>query len=127
MEKSGLTSEAIDLVERAFERKGGYRSALSEGKNGINGGMRLVFDAMTESLKLKRKEDYIRMVFKITMDALDWDSKVRLMKVFMKRIGAELPADLRDLPPDRLESHWEEILRVSVESLSKVKNLLRRL
>jgi hypothetical protein len=95
--------------------------------HGIHGGMRLVFDAMTESLKLKREEDYINMVFKITMDALDWDSKVRLMKVFMKRIGAELPDDLRDLPPDRLESHWEKIIRVFVESISKVKNLLRRL
>jgi hypothetical protein len=49
------------------------------------------------------------------------------MKVFMKRIGAELPDDLRDLPPDRLESHWEKIIRVFVESISKVKNLLRRL
>jgi hypothetical protein len=127
MKKDAVSSEAFDLVENAFERKGGYKSALSEGMHAVNGGMRLVFDAMTESLKLKRKEDYINMVLKTTMDALDWDSKVRLMKVFMKRIGAELPADLRDLPPDRLEPHWEEIIRYFAESISKVKGLLRRL
>jgi len=127
MKKDAVSSEAIALVERAFAQKGGYKAALSEGEHGINGGMRLVFDAMTESLKLQRKEDYISMVFKVTMDALDWDKKVRLMKVFMERIGAELPADLLDLPPKRLEPHWEEIIRLFVESISKVKDLLKRL
>ena len=127
MKKDAVASEAIALVERAFAQKGGYKAALAEGEHGINGGMRLVFDAMTESLKLKGKEDCISMVFKVAMDALDWDKKVRLMKVFMERIGAELPADLRDLPPERLEPHWEEIIRLFVESISKVKDLLKRL
>lgn len=127
MKKDAVFSEALDLVEKAFSQKGGYKAALYEGAHGINGGMRQVFDAMTERLKLDRKGKYIEAVFKEAVDALDQDKEVRLMKVFMERIGAELPADLRDLQPERLVSHWDEIIRLFVESISKVRDLLKRL
>ena len=127
MKKEAVCAEALDLVERAFSRRGGYRAALSEGKHASNGGMRLVFDLMTEHLKLKRKEDYVRMVFKEAMDALDWDAKVRVMRFFMDCIGPRLPADLRNLPPEQLALHWEEVVGHFVESLSKLKGLLKRL
>lgn len=127
MKKDAVSSDAFDLVENAFSQKGGYKAALYEGVNGINGGMRLVFDAMTDRLKLDRNGKHINAVFKKTVDALDQDKEVRLMKVFMERIGPELPADLRDLPPERLVSHWDEIIRLFVESMSKVKDLLKRL
>jgi len=37
MKKDAVSAEALDLIERAFERKGGYKSALSEGVHGIHG------------------------------------------------------------------------------------------
>lgn len=125
--RSALSEEAIDLVEKAFERKGGYKGALSEGKFGTNGGMRLVFDAMTEHLKQEGKGKYITRVFKETIDSLDRDAQVRLMKVFMDGIGPDLPADLRHLPAEKLASHWETIIRHYVELKAKVLDLLKRL
>ena len=125
--RSVLSGEAIDLVEKAFERKGGYKGALSEGKFATNGGMRLVFDAMTEHLKQEGKGKYITRVFKETIDLLDEDAQIRLMKVFMTRIGPELPADLRDLPAEKLASHWETIILHYVELKAKVSDLLKRL
>jgi hypothetical protein len=127
LKRSALSEEAIDLVEKAFERKGGYKGALSEGKYGTNGGLRLVFDAMTESLKQEGKGKYIARVFKETSDPFDWDAKVRLMEIFMARIGPELPADLRALPPKKLASHWETIIGHYAESKAKVIDLLKRL
>jgi hypothetical protein len=125
--RSELSEEAIDLVEKAFERKGGYRGALSEGKFGTTGGMRLVFDTMTEHLIQEGKGKYITWVFKATIDPLDWDAKVSLMKVFMERIGPDLPAELRDLPAEKLAEHWEVILQRYAESREKLTDLFKRL
>ena len=125
--RSVLSGDAIEKVEKAFERKGGYNGALSEGKFGTNGGMRLVFDAMTEHLKQERKAKYITAVFKETIDSLDRDAQVRLMRVFMDRIGPVLPADLRDLPAEKLAPHWETIIRHYTKLKEKVSDLLKRL
>ncbi len=125
--RDALSANAIKLVEKAFKKKGGYKAALSEGKDGTNGGMRLVFDVMTEYLKQEEKGEYITMVFKVTIDPFDWDAKVRFMEAFMERIGPELPADLRDLPAKKLADNWETIIRHYVELKAKVSDLLKRL
>lgn len=124
---TALSAEAIDLVKNAFARQGGYNAALSEGKFAINGGMRIVFDAMTEYMKSESKEKFITKTFKESIDPLDWDAKVKLMEVFMKRIELELPADLRDLPAKQLASHWESIIQYYAESMYKVADLLKKI
>jgi hypothetical protein len=127
LDKATLMEAAIELVEETFSQKGGYNAALSEGKNAINGGMRLVFNAMTEYLKYKAREKYIMRVFKEIMDPMDWDAKARLMKSFMKRIGQELPAELRNQPARKLARNWELIVRYYAEEKSKITDLLKRL
>ncbi|MCK4855842.1 MAG: hypothetical protein KAT31_16295, partial [Bacteroidales bacterium] len=92
-----------------------------------NGGMRLVFDAMTAHLKQEGKGKYITMVFKNTIDPFDWDAKARFMEAFMVRIGPELPADLRDLPAKKLADNWETIIGHYAELKAKVSDLLKRL
>ena len=126
MERAAFSAEAIDLVKNAFAHKGGYEACLAEGKHGLNGGMRLVFDAMTEYLKQIEKEKYIARIFKETIDPSDWDSKVRLTEVLKKLIEPYLPADLKRLPTKQLALHWEEIIRCYVESMDKVSDLLKR-
>jgi hypothetical protein len=126
LDKNALSADAIDVVEEAFAQKGGYDAALSEGIHGINGGMRFVFDAMAEYLKKKHKKKYAYAVFKTALDSRDWDPKPRLMKAFMDRIGAQLPAELRNLSPEQLAHRWEEIISLYVESMDKFSDVLRR-
>jgi len=125
LKRSALSSEAIELVRAAFARKGGYNAALAEGKHGINGGMRLVFDAMTEHLKQEKKKKYSNMLFKVSIDPLDQDAKIKLMKVFMERIGPQLPVDMRGKSPEQLSFHWEEVIHTYSESLDRVSGLLK--
>ncbi|MBP1740141.1 MAG: Lon protease C-terminal proteolytic domain [Deltaproteobacteria bacterium] len=127
MQKSALSADAIDLVERAFQQKGGYKSALFEGTHGINGGMRLVFDAMTERLKQDGKEKHVNWVFKKAIEPLEWNAKARLMKMTLEKIGLGAPADLQALPPEQLASHCDEVIGIFAKSLSEVKELIRRL
>lgn len=127
MDKSALTAEAIDLVKKAFSKKGDYNAALSEGKYATNGGMRMVFDAMTDYLKINGREKYITRIFKDTIDPLNWNAKVKLMEAFMKRIKHELPDDLKDLSTKQLAHHWESIIQYYSESMSNVSDLLKTL
>ncbi len=127
LKRSALASEAIELVRAAFARKGGYNAALAEGKHGINGGMRLVFDSMTEHLKHEKMKNHTGMVLKVSIDPLDQDAKIRLMKVFMERIGPQLPVDLRGKSPEQLSFHWEEVILYYMESLDRVSELLKTL
>jgi hypothetical protein len=122
-----LLSGAIDVVERAFSRQGGYNAAVAEGIHAINGGMRLVFDTITEYLKQDAKDKWIKKVFKEVVDPLEWDAKIGLMEAFLDLIGHELPAGLRDLPPKKLTRHLESILRAHADSTSDVAELLKRL
>jgi hypothetical protein len=126
-DKNALSAEAIDLVTKAFSRKGEYNAALSEGKYATNGGLRMVFDAMTDYMKIAGWEKYITRIFKNTIDSLNWDDKVCLMEVFMKRIKSELPEDLKDLPAEKLALHWESIIKYYAESKSNVADLLKKL
>ena len=127
IKKAAFSADAIDLVKNAFKSKGDYKAALSEGKHGTNGGMRLVFDTMTEYLKQIERGKYISMVFKEAIDSSDWDSKVRLTEVLKKLLEPHLPGELRELPAKQLTHHVEEIARCYVASMDKVSDLLKRL
>jgi hypothetical protein len=127
LDKSALSTEALELVEKAFRKDGGYKGALSEALQGIHGGMRKVFDIMTEYWKQDAKQKHIGMVFKKAIDPKNWDEKVRLMEVFMDRLHPDLPIDLKGMPPRLLASHWEEVISHYSESIAKLKDFMRTL
>ena len=122
-----ITSDAIDQVKEAFERMGGYNAALSEGMNGINGGMRIVFDTITDYLKQKAIDKHMNRIFIESIDPLSADDRVKLTEIILKRIGPSIPQALRDIPADKLESQLETVLRYYVDSLDKVINMMRTL
>jgi hypothetical protein len=127
MTKDATTQNAIRLVEDAFKGKGGSKTALSEGIHGTNGGMRLVFDIMTEYLKQNARENYINMVFKEAIDSTDWDSKIKLAELLRKLVGPNLPAELRELPAEKLAINLEEVVLCYSQSMDKVSTLLKKL
>lgn len=125
VKEESFAPEALDLLNRTFATKGGISAAYAEGLNATQGGMKYILDLMTERLKLEEKEKYIRMVFKGIMDPLDFERKVSLMEAFMKKLGNDLPDEIRKKPPEQYATDHEEIIRAYSESLEKVINLLK--
>jgi hypothetical protein len=125
--KDAISADAIGLVEEAFKSKGGYDAALAEGKYGTNGGMRFVFDIMTEFLKQREKKKHINMVFKEAIDSSDWELKIKLAGIFKNLVGRNLPAELKELPTEQLARNLEEVVAFYSESMDKVSTLLKRL
>ena len=122
-----VASEAISIIERAFRDKGGIAGAKAEAMYGINGGMRFVFDMMTEQHKTEQQAKHVSRVLKAAMDPLDWDIRVQFMAAFLERLSPHLPPDIRAQPPARFARHYEPILQAYVRSLDRVRQILHNL
>jgi len=118
--------EAFALLERAFTNKGGIKAALAEAKHATkNGGLRFVFDQMTNQFKREEQGKHVNSVLKSVMDPLDWEGKVALTGEIIKRLEHNLPSKITSQPPERWAGHYEIIVRAYVESMDQVKSLFR--
>lgn len=122
-----IAAEAFSLLQRAFETQGGADAAWAEAQFGTSGGMRLVLDTLTEQYKTDRQSQHVERVLKEILDPLDWDARTAFMQALLERLGPHLPPDLRRQPPERFARHYPIILKTYVQSLDRVKQLLRNL
>ena len=120
-------AEALELLEKAFSKNGGFNAALSESKMPVSGGLRFILDKMTEQLKMEQQEKHVNHVLKSVLDPLDWGSKVRLMEALLKRLQCHLPADIVSQPPDRFAVQYEGIVKAYVRSADQMKSVFRSL
>jgi hypothetical protein len=122
-----LAPDALDLLERAFADHGGITAAYEESKSAARGGLRYIFDRMTDRLKMEERQKYVRMVFKTMVDPLDFEMKVALMKAFFSRLGSSLPEDIRSHPPEQYATDYELVVRAYADSLEKMIDTLKML
>jgi len=118
-------SESIDRVENSFRHVGGYTAALAEAKTGAKGGLRYVFDVMTENEKSVKIGKYVTMILKEAIDSLDWEAKVKLSAHIKNRYGRYLSDLLRIMEPEQLAHHLEESIRLLAEGGKGLDRWLR--
>jgi hypothetical protein len=119
--------EAQTLLERAFARKGGTAAALAEAQSGIEGGLRFVLDQMTEQFKRDCQEKHVLHVITTALNPLDWPAKVNFIKHLFHRCSGLLPTELISQPPERFARDCERIVRLYVNALDEMKQVLRAL
>lgn len=127
LEATKARDEAIALLKRSFRRKGDDSVAFVRAKDGTEGGMRSVLDAMTEQLKAERQGAYVQRILKEAIDALDWDDRVAFMRGAMERLGPLLPPELKNEPVERFAPNGEVIAQTYVQALDRMGQLLRTL
>ena len=120
-------AEGFALLERAFSRKGGFQAALSEARHPTRGGLRFVIDLITEQFKGEEHEKHVNRVLKTTLDPLDWEGRVELMRTLLERLAPNLPVDIASHPPEMFTGNYETVVRAYVESFDQMKSLLRSL
>jgi hypothetical protein len=118
-------TEVIGLLERAFKGQGGDQAAFMKARDGIQGGVRSVLDALTEQYKVEKQTAYVKRVFKDAVNAMDWNERVRFVRGAMKRLAQFLPSELRDESPERFARQYEPIVLAYVKSLDHVNQLFR--
>ena len=124
--RDAAAAEAIDRIEDSFRNAGGYEAALAEAKFGTKGGLRYVFDVMTDQEKSVRKRKYKDMVLKEAIDPLDWETKVKLSAHIQKQYGRYLPDTFRTMEPEQLAHHLEEVILLLAEGERDMDRWLRK-
>jgi hypothetical protein len=118
-------SEGFEILEKAFAKEGGFPAALAEARNATKGGMRYVLDIFTDQYLREEKEKYVSRIFKLAMDPLDWDRKVRLMASVIDRLKTILPSEITDQPAKRFAAHYEPIVRALIQSRDQLASVFR--
>lgn len=122
-----LAPDALDLLERTFADLGGAKAAVEESKTATKGGLRFIFDKMTDHLKMEERQKYVRMVFKSMVDPLDYQTKAALIRAFFLRLGSSLPEDIRSRPPEQYATDYELVVKAYTDSLGKMIDTLKTL
>ena len=118
-------AHALGLLESGYARWGGKKAAQAEATTGVHGGLRHIFDLMTEQHKRQRKEEYIQYVLKTTVDDLSHEEKREFMAAFIERCAAILPPEILAAPVARFVNGTEELVRAYVTSLDRVQQMMR--
>ncbi len=120
-------AEALEILERAFANKGGFNAALAEARQATNGGMRYVLDVFTEQYKREQKEKYVSRIFKLAMDPLDWEGKVKFMESVISRLKHILPLEITNQPAERFAIHFEPIVRALNQARDELASVFKKL
>ena len=120
-----VADEAHDLLVQSFRDHGGPSAAQAEGRDGVRGGMRFVLDIMTEQYKTRRRARHVGRILKEGLDPLDWAVKVEFMRALLDRMGPEIQEVVRAQSPEQFVRHYQDIVRTYVQSLDRVRDLLR--
>lgn len=127
VDMKAAAAEGFALLEKAFAKKGGLKGALAEARNATNGGLRFIFDLMTEQFKHEQLENYVSLVLKSELDPLDWDGKVDLIRAFLNCLKNHLPTEITSQPPERYAGHYDIIVQAYVKSMDQVRSIIRSL
>ncbi len=118
-------AEGLEVLERAFSNQGGFQAAEAEARHGTNGGMRHVLDVFTDHYKREQREKHIGRAFKLALDPLDWERKVRFMESVITRLKSILPPEITEQPPERFAVHHEPIVRAVVRNRDELLSIFR--
>ncbi|MBC2714912.1 MAG: hypothetical protein HF978_06345 [Desulfobacteraceae bacterium] len=120
-------SEASKLLEQTFIKRGGDEAALAEARYANNGGMRFIFDEMTEQFKREQKRMHVNYVLRFAIDSSDWQAKENLLKALLKHLNPHLPMEITSQPAERYAEHYKEIVEAYIVSIEQVKSIFRSL
>ncbi len=110
-----------EVLESAFAREGGLKAALAEARDAPRGGLRYVFDLITEKLKREEQEKQLRLLFKTVLDPLDRQKRLVVTKALIEHLRDHLPPEIVSQPPEKFVESCEILARNLLESMEKLK------
>ena len=121
-----LEASALQLLQRAFANNGGENAARTEAFHGNAGGLRFIFDQITEQFKFEQKTGYINSILVRAVDQESIAERIEFTTALLKYIEPWLPAEYKNRPPSTLIDRYQEIIKCYVSSLDKLQQTFRR-
>ncbi|MGA2500594.1 MAG: hypothetical protein ABSH20_22875 [Tepidisphaeraceae bacterium] len=109
--------QALALLEQGYEGRPGkrYEAALLDA---AQGGMPMVLLQLTQIIKNRQRQEYVRWVFARLLDPIDWDLRCAVARILMSAwVGlVPPPALVGGLTPEEMADQIPELLEVALES-----------
>jgi len=127
IDKDHLGAEALYVLSETFRGEQGYKEALANAIDGRHGGLRYIFNEITDYLKEKAKKKHVLKTFKENIDPNDFPIRVNLIKEILHRSKDQLPQEIYSQPPEKYAENPEEIIQAFIKSKTVLETVLRRL
>ena len=100
--------------------------AYSDGKTGVNGGMRAILDTIMDHMKGEAVERHIRDVIDRYIAPSDFNEQVSIVRELISRMEY-VPPYIDPSYPERYARNYEELIRGLVENMRRTSAIFRRL
>lgn len=120
------SSQAANIIDRAFTNIGGSSGAYEIASRGIRGGLRAVIDVLYQAIKKEEEEAYIEYVLRTEVDSLSFDDRTALMSAYLNRFRHNFPNSVRVPTAFELAGNYESILRMHMEVINSIRMRIRQ-
>lgn len=120
------SSQAAEIIERAFANIGGMSGAYEMASRGVRGGLRQVIEVLSSAIKKEEEESYVAYVLRTEVDQLSFDDRVALMQAYLNRFRHNFPNSVRVPTAFELASNYESIIRMHVEVINSLRMRIRQ-
>ena len=119
-------TEAIHIFKSAYPGKNNFNEAIVNAKNGFNGGMNTIFNAITDYLKKEAVEKHTLKTITTAIDPLDMEIKKAIVSQILLKGEDYLPQEILSQPPERYIDEYIELIMTYIQSQTKLTEILRR-
>ena len=120
-----ISIEANKIFEETFPQKVLQKEAISIAINGNKGGLRYIFDQITEYLKRELKTKHISGIINDAVNPLDFEQILKLISEIMKREDGRLDEEIKDLNPQQFAEYYKEIIIEYANSKQSLNRIFR--
>ena len=115
------------IIENLYRRRNQTLvNAVSDAKDGRNGGMGQMLDAIRDALKNEAQENYIAEVIDRHIQMDSYSEKLGLAKDMLAELGPLLPERVRKRTPEELAGDYRELVRTLIDALREAAAAFRR-
>ncbi|MGA2497748.1 MAG: hypothetical protein ABSH20_08405 [Tepidisphaeraceae bacterium] len=120
-------ARAKTLLDGIYQQHGGtIGTAFQDAKDGRNGGLRGILDAMAETLKMEAMQQYMREVLDRHAEPDNWAQKVELVRQLLKLCGAQIDPTIQANEPERYAHDYARLIATYIELMRKAASTFRR-
>jgi len=126
LSRTDAAGRAKEILKQELRRQGGDEvSAFHDCKDGINGGLRQICDALCDHMKAEAIENYSRDVFDRYLPPDNYALRTQMVAQFVRHCSVALPGiDVSN--PARYVDRLEELVRAFVRGLRQISTVFRK-
>ena len=117
--------EALELFNNTFPQKTQFKEAVSIALSGNKGGLRYIFDMITEYMKKETMDKHVSAIINDAINPLDYQLKKRLIGKIIKRGTGRLELDSKMLRPEQYVENYIEIIKEYARSKQSLNRIFK--